>query len=135
MPLSIEEALARVPQWNGKQDIQTSILSGGITNQNFKVQVDGEAFVLRIGGENTELLGVNREVEYACSVEAAKIGISPDVIYHIEPEHYLVTRFIEGTGISPEEIGQPENIRRIMQTLTKIHALPRYRWNSMRFVM
>ena len=32
-------------------------------NRNFKVVVDGEAFALRIGGKDTELLGIDRRAE------------------------------------------------------------------------
>jgi thiamine kinase-like enzyme len=71
-------------------------LGGGITNHNFKVVAGGEAFVLRIGGKDTELLGIDREIEHAASVNAARLGLGPDVVAFVEPEGYLVTRFIEG---------------------------------------
>ena len=45
-------------------------LSGGITNHNFKVEVDGGAYVLRMGGANTNLLGIDRSVEHAASLRA-----------------------------------------------------------------
>ena len=56
----------------------------------------GEAFVLRIGGNDTELLGIDRQVEYSASVAAAELGIGPEVVAFVEPEGYLVTRFVEG---------------------------------------
>jgi hypothetical protein len=34
-------------------------VGGGITNHNFKMTLEGEAYVLR-GGKDTELLGINR---------------------------------------------------------------------------
>jgi len=124
MPLSLTEAIARVPQWVDAEDLQTAPLPGGITNQNFTVEVGGEAFVLRITGENTELLGVNRENEYAASMAAGRLGIAPEVVYFIKPESYLVTRFIEGRLLPFEEIGQAENIRQVVETIKRIHALP-----------
>ena len=124
MPLSLPEAIARVPQWVDAQGLQTTPLPGGITNQNFKVEVGGEAFVLRITGENTELLGVNRENEHAASMAAGRLGIAPEVVYFIKPESYLVTRFVEGRLLPFEEIGQPENIRQVVETIKRIHALP-----------
>jgi thiamine kinase-like enzyme len=124
MSLSLEEALTRVPHWAGATDLQTSFLAGGITNQNYRVDVGGESFVLRIGGANTEQLGINRTYEHAANVAAAGLGIAPEVIYFIEPDGYLVTRFIAGQPLPPEEIGQPENIRRVAAALRQIHALP-----------
>ena len=71
-------------------------LGGGITNHNFKVVVGSEAFVLRIGGKDTELLGIDREIERAATVNAARLGLGPEVVAFVEPEGYLVTRFVEG---------------------------------------
>ena len=71
-------------------------LGGGITNRNFKVTADGEAFVLRIGGNDTNLLGIDRDVEHIASLAAASLGIGPEVVAFLEPEGFLVTRFVEG---------------------------------------
>ena len=71
-------------------------LGGGITNHNFRVEVGDEVFVLRIGGKDTELLGIERSAEYAASKVAAELGLAPEVVAFVEPEGYLVTRFVEG---------------------------------------
>jgi thiamine kinase-like enzyme len=124
MALTLEEAVARVPQWAGAGDLKATPLSGGITNHNFRIDVGGEAFVLRIAGADTELLGINREYEYAANLAAGKLGIAPEVFYFISPEGYLVTRFLTGRPILAEEICQPENILRVMDVVHKIHAMP-----------
>ena len=97
-------------------------LSGGITNRNYKVDVDGAAFVLRMGGQNTSLLGIDRATEHAASLRAAEIGVGPEVEAFIEPEGWLVTRFIEGRSVPPEEIRRPAGIRRVAAVLHKIHG-------------
>jgi thiamine kinase-like enzyme len=122
--LSLEDAIARVPQWAGAKDLKTTPLGGGITNQNFRVDVDGESFVLRICGANTELLGIRREAEYIANLAAGQLGIAPEVFYLIQPESYLVTRFVNGRPVPPEEMVKPDNIRRVAEALKKIHALP-----------
>ena len=99
MPLTLEEAIARVPHWAGAEDLKATPLSGGITNCNYRIDLGGEAFVLRIVGVDTELLGINREYEYAANLAAGRLGIAPDVYYFIRPEGYLVTRFIAGRPI------------------------------------
>jgi thiamine kinase-like enzyme len=83
-------------------------LGGGITNRNFRVEVGGESFVLRIGGNDTELLGIDRSVEHGASLVAAQLGIGPEVVAFVEPEGYLVTRFIEGEvgRVDPESAGR-----------------------------
>jgi thiamine kinase-like enzyme len=124
MTLTVDEAIARVPLWTNAQDVQVSPLEGGITNLNYRVDVDGKSFHLRIPGENTEMLGINRENEYRTNLIAGELNIAPEVIYFIEPEGYLVTRFIDGRPIPPEELRQPENILKVAEVLHNIHALP-----------
>jgi thiamine kinase-like enzyme len=124
MALTVDQAIARVPMWANARDLKISPLSGGITNSNFRIDVNGESFALRIAGADTELLGITREYEYAANLAAGKLGIAPEVIYVIEPEGYLVTRFITARPFPPEEITRPENICRVMETVRKIHSMP-----------
>jgi thiamine kinase-like enzyme len=123
MALTLAEAISRVPQWAGVSDINSIPLGGGITNNNFRINVAGESFVLRIPGSDTELLGINRDYEYAANLAAGKLGIAPEVYYFIQPEGYLVTRFVFGRSIPLEEISQPENIRQVMHTVKRIHGM------------
>jgi thiamine kinase-like enzyme len=116
-----EQIAARV--WPGRAT-RLELLGGGITNRNFKVEVDGEAFVLRIGGKDTELLGIDRSAEHGASLVAAELGIGPEVAAFVEPEGYLVTRFIAGEPIPPEQMRKPEAIRRAAETLRRLHEGP-----------
>ena len=124
MVVSVDDVIARVPMWANADDLKVSPLGGGITNSNFRVDTGGESFALRIAGANTEMLGINREHEYAANLAAGKLGIAPDVVYVIQPEGYLVTRFISARPLPVEEITQPENIRRVMEIVRKIHSMP-----------
>jgi thiamine kinase-like enzyme len=115
------EAAAVVERlWPGRP-ATVSDLSGGITNRNYRVDVDGSAYVLRMGGLNTKLLGIDRVTEHAASLRAAEIGVGPHVEAFSEPEGWLVTRFIEGHSVPPEEIRKPDGIRRVAAVLRRIH--------------
>ena len=121
--------------WPGRR-FELEPLGGGITNHNFKVAVDGETCVLRIGGKDTELLGIDRSVEHGASVVAAELAIGPEVVGFVEPEGYLVTRFIEGRPIPLEEMRRPETVERVAATLRRIHDGPTIpgRFDSFRVV-
>jgi thiamine kinase-like enzyme len=121
--------------WPGL-DLAIEPLGGGITNRNFKVTVDGEAFVLRIGGKDTALLGIDREAEHAATRAAAALGIGPEVLTFLEPEGYLVTRFVEGGPLPVEEVRRPETLRLVAATLRRIHDGPPFpaRFDSFRVV-
>jgi len=120
--LTIEEAIERVPFLAKAKEVKKTVLGGGITNQNFKVDYDGNACVVRITGANTELLGIHREVEYAANKVAGELGIAPEVLFFIEPEGYLVTRFVKGKHIPPEIISQPEFLLRVARKLRLFHT-------------
>jgi thiamine kinase-like enzyme len=122
--IAVEEAIARIPIWKDARDLRVSSLEGGITNRNYRVDVGDESFHLRLAGENTNLLGIDREHEYHAAQVAGELGIAPEVIYFIRPEGYLVTRFIHGHPILPGELRQHENIRQVVEVLRRLHSKP-----------
>jgi thiamine kinase-like enzyme len=110
----IDGLVARV--WPGGVDA-VEPLGGGITNRNFRVEAGGETFVLRIGGKDTALLGIDRHVEHEATLVAARLGIGPEVVAFVEPEGYLVTRFVAGeTG----RVSVPE----AAALLRRLHGAP-----------
>jgi len=124
MTLAVEEIIARVPMWKGASDITVAPLEGGITNRNYRVNAKGKSYVLRISGDNAKLLGIDREYEYRTQTIAGELGIAPETVVFIEPEGYIVTKFIEGRHIPLEEFRKPENIVRVAALLNEIHAMP-----------
>ena len=96
-------------------------LGGGITNHNFKVEVDGGEFVLRMGGAKTELLGIDRAAEHAAGVRAFEVGVGPEVVAFVPSQGWLVARFIEGSTISPEEMREAGTLTRVMGALRRFH--------------
>jgi thiamine kinase-like enzyme len=118
-------ALQRVPETAGRE-LTLTALSGGITNRNYLITVAGttDRYVIRLAGNDTHLLGISREVEHAATVAAAGVGIGPEVTAFIRPEGYLVTRFIEGEPVSLEQVHRPETLRRVANSIRRIHGGP-----------
>jgi thiamine kinase-like enzyme len=119
--LAIDRAIAKVPFLAESKNIKKIPLSGGITNLNFRVDADGRSYVIRLTGEDTELLGIRRDVEYAANHAAGQLGIAPEVMHFIEPENYIVTRFINGKGIHPDVIKQPDYLARVVKKIRLFH--------------
>ncbi len=110
--------------WPGR-GARFEVLGGGITNHNAKVSLDGEGdLVLRVAGKNTELLGIDRQVEHEATLAAAGLGVAPEVIAFIEPEGWLVTRFIDGSPIPSERMREQETLSRVAETLQRVHSGP-----------
>jgi len=114
---------------------RVEVLGGGFTNHVFRVDVGGEAYVLRIDGRDTALLGIDRRAEYEASLAAAAVGVGPEVVA-FEPEEYLVTRFIEGAVVPVERMGDADALERVASALRAVHRGPSLpsRFNSFRAV-
>ena len=123
MALTLEQAITRVPFLAEAKSLESTPLTGGITNLNYKIDADGKSYVMRITGADTDKLGIQRDVEYCANLAAGRLGIAPEVLYYIEPEGYLVTRFIKARRMPPEVITRPENIVRVVRKLRLFHRL------------
>src|SRR6266581_1965352 len=125
MDQHIERVVNQIPGWSTGNAVVTP-LPGGITNQNYRVDISGETFVLRIGGKRTHLLGIDRRLESMCTAIAAQVGVGAEVIHFLAAEEVLVTRFIVGTGITPETAAQHDILRRIVDSMQRYHAGPTF---------
>ena len=109
--------------WPGR-GVRFEVLGGGITNHNAKVEVGGEVFVLRVAGRDTDLLGIDRSVELAATRAAAERGIGPEVVEFVEPEGWLVTRFISGATPPLEHMRDAAMLERVASALRAFHDGP-----------
>src|SRR5207302_1008656 len=110
-----EEAAARVALWRGRA-VAISILSGGLTNENYLVECDGRRYVMRLPGQSTELLSIDRANEVFNTKAAATTGIGPQVLEHVAGVDVMVLEFIPGTTMSA----------RTVQSFHRLHAAPRF---------
>ena len=95
-------------------------LPGGLTNHNYVVRVRGAEFVLRLSGNDTDLLGIDRVVELQANRQAAALGIAPEVVSFVEPEGFLVTRFVvANTG---PDLADPDVMHQIGAIMRRFHA-------------
>jgi len=105
---------------------QVSVLSGGLTNQNFKVTTPDGVFVARVLSEGGELLGIDREHEYRNSVIAAAAGIGAPVIEFRPEERVLVLGFLEGRTLTNADVAEPVTLARIARACATLHGAGRF---------
>jgi thiamine kinase-like enzyme len=121
----LQVILQAVPGWELPSDA-VQPLEGGITNLNYLVRRGEERFVVRVGGINTHLLGIERNREYEISCIAADLGIGAEV-YAFLPDHgAMVTHFVEGAAVSAERAADRSVMRRIMTTVRRYHDGPTF---------
>ncbi|HTX84577.1 MAG TPA: phosphotransferase [Streptosporangiaceae bacterium] len=121
-PLAV---LARVPSLAGTPR-QVSVLSGGLTNQNFKVTTPDGVFVARVLSDGGELLGIDRDHEYRNSVIAAAAGIGAPVIDFRPDDRILVLGYIEGRTLTNADVAEPVTLARIARACATLHQAGRF---------
>jgi len=125
MTTRVDEAVARVALWQGKE-VNVSQLSGGLTNENYLVETGGERFVMRIPGQSTELLSIDRANEVFNTKAAATTGIGPRVLEHISGLDVLVLEFIPGATMSAQALQTEQMAARVAASFQRLHAAPRF---------
>lgn len=115
------DALLAIPKYAGWADAAISRL-GGLTNRVFRV--DGpQTLCLRLPGAGTEEY-INRANEAQAAREAAKAGVSPEVLYADAANGVLVTAFVEGTQtMSPALFrSRPGAPKRAGEVFRRLHS-------------
>lgn len=106
----------------GPAEGEPTVLGGGITNHNFRARFGGREVVVRLPGNDTELLGSDRPGEREANSLAAGVGVAPEVLAHLEDPVVLVTAFVEGPTMESPELREPETLAEVAAALRKIHG-------------
>ncbi|MGE5228704.1 MAG: phosphotransferase [Deltaproteobacteria bacterium] len=125
--LTPEAAIARISDWEGLE-VAFETLGGGITNHNYVVTVSGRPdlpwggkYVMRIPGRGTDYF-IDREREHRNAVAAAEAGVTPPILYLLEPEMCTVVPFIEGETMHPEDLaGHPDRLEKVVDIMKAYH--------------
>jgi thiamine kinase-like enzyme len=120
----LADVVAAVPDWRG-EDVSATVLSLGITNRNFKLEVGGEAFVVRLPGRDTELLGIDRATERAAAAAAAAAGVAPEVFAYVAERRALITRFVEADPLPPQDLERDDVLDAVVASVKAIHTMSR----------
>jgi thiamine kinase-like enzyme len=121
----VDDAVAQVSLWKG-QPVKVSQLSGGLTNENYLVEAGGNRYVMRIPGQSTELLAIDRANEVHNTKAAATTGIGPQVLEHIPGVDLLVLEFINGPTMSAATLQSEAMASRMAESFRTLHGSPRF---------
>jgi thiamine kinase-like enzyme len=121
--VAIEDVVARL--WPGRE-IGVSPIPAGLTNQNFRVDVDLTPYFVRLPGQSTDLLAVDRANELHNTRAAAAAGVGPKVVDHDPASGALVLEWIDGRTMSNAAFAESGTPARIAEALRRLHAGPRF---------
>jgi thiamine kinase-like enzyme len=119
----LDAAIRAVPGWDGRH-LGITPITAGITNQNFLIEADDEAFVLRLAGRDTDLLGIDREAEVEAGRAAAVAGVGPEVYVWLPNHGCLVTRFVPGGPIPEPELQTEAVLASVVGSIRAFHSCP-----------
>jgi thiamine kinase-like enzyme len=120
-----DEAVARVALWRG-HTVAVSPLSGGLTNENYLVEAGGARYVVRLPGQSTELLSIDRANEVHNTKAAATTGIGPRVLEVVPDLDVMVLEFIEGPTMSARTLQSKKMAARMAASFRRLHSAPRF---------
>lgn len=91
----IEAVIAKVADWNGRQ-IAYAPVTGGISNANWRVAVDGfeRDFFIKVPGKGTEMF-VDRQAAHDASLKAAACGYGAKVFGFLADDGIEIFEFVE----------------------------------------
>lgn len=99
----------------------------GLTNDNYLVETGEEDLVVRIASSNDDRLGIDRFAEWETLRAAEVIGVGPEVVHYTLPAGHMVSRRIDAESFesSPETFRTEATLGRVVEAVSRIHALPR----------
>jgi thiamine kinase-like enzyme len=123
--MPIDEVVARL--WPGQPAIVEPI-AAGLTNANFRVEVDGTPYFVRVPGASTDLLAVDRGNELHNTRAAAASGVGAAVLAADPESGAFALEWIDGRTMSNGLVAaDPIAPQRIAASLRQLHAGPRFR--------
>ena len=120
MKLTIDRLIKLIPEWKGKL-IKVNPINSGITNINFKVNVDKRVFFLSIPDSDSELLNIDYRNKYYNNKICGDIKISPRVAHFIESDNLLVTEFIKSKTASLTIFQSSKEIKQLVKKIKLLH--------------
>jgi len=105
-------------------DGRVTRIEGGLSNRAWRLEADGERWFVRLGHPQAARLGVDRFSECVVLQAVAAAGLAPELLVCEPAAGLLVTRFVEGRTWSAADAALPVNLRRMAESLRRVHQLP-----------
>jgi thiamine kinase-like enzyme len=101
-------------------------LSGGLTNQNFKVTTPEGRFVVRVSRSQNDLLGIDRDAEFHNTRAAEQSGAGAPFVDYRADLGLLVIGFVGGRSYVNADLRLPGALARVAAACRLLHSGPRF---------
>ena len=104
-----------------------SLLAGGLTNSNYRVDTPGGSYHVRRWSDDTGLLAIDRDNEYHNSVCAAQAGVGARVLAYLPQHNTMVMEWIDGRTLSAAELRRGKVLGEVAAACRRLHGAARFR--------
>jgi thiamine kinase-like enzyme len=118
--VSLDAVLAAVPELRDAASVEP--LTGGLTNLNYKVVSPRGTFVVRVSGQDTGLLAIDRENEAHNTRLAADTGVGAPFVAWLPEHDALVLEFLVGEVMSPEKLRHGDRLPAVARACRRLHG-------------
>ena len=107
--------------WPGEAVVMHRITSG-LSNVNWRMDVTGQTFFLKVPGIGTEAY-ISRDAAHSAALVAAAAGVGPGVVYYDIGTGIEVSEFLQGYVSSTQHsLSQPDTAVELMSLYRRLHA-------------
>jgi thiamine kinase-like enzyme len=123
--MPIEDVLGHVLDWQGRSVIATPV-PGGLTNRNYRVEVDRTPYFVGIPGRDTTVPAIDPAHAYRNTVAAAQTGVGARLAYYLPELSVMVLEFLAGPTLHPRHLQAIGMLPRVVSVVRRLHAGPRF---------
>jgi thiamine kinase-like enzyme len=124
--LALEQVLDEIPPL-ADPSRTVSLLAGGLTNSNYRVDTPSGSYHVRRWSDDTGLLAIDRDNEYHNSVRAAEVGVGAGVLAYLPEHNTMVMEWIDGRTLSAAELRRGRLLDEVAAACRRLHAAARFR--------
>jgi len=120
----IRKYLAEIPDFDHNATLKYHYLAKGITNENYRLSLNGKNYVLRINSPDTKRLGLQRKNEIRILQEVTPLSLAPEHVFYSEEQDFFLNKWLYGKIWEKTDLEIPINLNQLAQRLKQLHALP-----------
>ncbi len=104
---------------------QVKVLIGGLTNSCYQLSLDSGEYIIRISADNTQALGIDRQVEKTIHQWVSRLNFTSAIRYCDDEDRYWIRDYIEGEVLSDNVAAMSQNtLVYLVEQLKALHQIP-----------
>lgn len=121
--INVHQLEKKAARWLNVSSLSLKKVNGGLTNVSFIGTSKKGKYIVRVGKDDPEALGIDRPCEIACQKAASRVGIAPKIFYKDLHNGILISQFLDGKTLSASDVYDSQKLKQIIETVKTCHAI------------